>query len=178
MKAYRVNLIGSQGHYLITEKQKPAFEALLKTNKSGVVSIGGDIIRSSAIKSITTVNVDLDSCPEYFTDVVKREESAGPAATGPTYRNLPTEWLTIDLEGKILATNIGRIATRQIAKALAPEGKHFRQANCHYRIGATGEREYITNLTMVPEAIELAPTTEAPECSPVVGHYKYGQKQW
>ena len=177
MKAYRVKLMGTNDTYLVTERQKAALDKAIE-GKGSIVHIGGDTLRTSAIKAISGVNVDLDSCPEYFTEVIKREESAGPAATGPAYRNLPTEWVTIDLEGKILAANIGRIATRQIAKTLAPEGKHFRQANCHYRIGTTGEREYITNLTMIPEAIELAPAMEAPECSPVVDHFKYGQKQW
>lgn len=178
MKAYRINLIGSQGHYLITEKQKPTFEALLKGNKVGVVSIGGDIIRSSAIKSITSVNVDLEACPDYFTEVVKREESDSPTSDGPAYRKLPTEWIILDLDGKILATDISRSTTKRISEALAPEGKRFRQAKCHYRIGTTGEKEFITNLTMIPEALEFAPDAEDPGNSPIVDRWLYGQKQW
>lgn len=177
MKAYRVKLMGTNDTYLVTERQKAALDKAIE-GKGSIVHIGGDTLRTSAIKAISAVNIDLDSCPDYFTEVVKREEAGSPQAEGPAYRKLPTDWIILDLDGKILATNIGRLATRQIAATLAPEGKHFRQANCHYRIGSTGEREYITNLTMIPEAIELAPATDASECAAIVERWKYGQKQW
>lgn len=177
MKAYRVKLMGTNDTYLVTERQKAALDKAIE-GKGTIVHIGGDTLRTSAIKAISAVNIDLDSCPDYFTEVVKREEASSPQSEGPGYQKLPTEWIILDLEGKILATNIGRIATKQIAANLAPEGKHFRQANCHYRIGTTGDREYITNLTMIPEAIEYRPSAEGVEYSAIVDRWKYGQRQW
>lgn len=175
MKAYRVYLIGTQDHYLITEKQKPQFEVALKSNKGGVITVGGDIIRSNAIKAIKAVNVDLESCPDYFIGAVKKEEGGKPSANGPAYRNLPAEWIILSEDGKILSTNISRMAQRRIAKAIGETG-HFYLAKCHYRLGDEG-KEYITNLTMIVEALQVKPDAEGPEYSVIKQRFLYGVPQ-
>lgn len=174
MKAYRVKLIGTTDHYLVTESQKQAIDRLIE-GKGTVVHIGGDTIRTNAIKAITQANVDLESCPEYFIEAVKKEEGGKPSASGPAYRNLPVEWIILSEDGKILSTNISRMAQRRIAKAIGATG-YFYLAKCHYRLG-DGGKEYITNLTMIMEALQIKPDAEEPEYSVINQRYLYGVPQ-
>lgn len=177
MKAYRVKLMGTTDYYIVTERQKQALDKSIE-GKGTVVHIGGDTIRTSAIKAISQVNVDLDSCPDYFIEAAKKEGAGQRPTDSAEYRKLPTKWVILDMDGKILADDTSMIATKRVSNAILGTGKNFRQANCHYRIGNTGEREYITNLTMIPEAIDMKPTAEAPDYCSVVNRWVYGQKQW
>lgn len=174
MKAYRVKLIGTTDHYLVTERQKQDLDKLIDGN-GNMVHIAGDTIRTNAIKAITQTNVDLESCPDYFIEAVKKEEGGKPSASGPAYRNLPAEWIILSEDGKILSTNISRMAQRRIAKAIGATG-HFYLAKCHYRLGNEG-KEYITNLTMIAEALQVKPDAEEPEYSAITQRFLYGVPQ-
>lgn len=175
MKAYRVRLIGTQDTYLITEKQKSAIEEVMK-KKEALITIGGNIMRSSVIRCITEANVDLDSCPSYFQEAVKREGMPGEKGTAPSYRKLPTQWLLLGVDGRILSTSISRMDERMVSQALGEESYYV--AKCHYRIGNTGEREYITNFSMIPEAIKVKPELEDANSAIGEERFVYGDKKW
>lgn len=175
MKAYRVKTIGSQEGYLVTEREKVAIKGMLKKHDA-IITIGGSIIRSGAIRCITEVNVDLDSCPDYFIEAVKKEEALKPKGSGPTYQKLPTEWILLDENARILSTCVSRMEERRVAESMR-EGEHFYIAKCHYRTGKEGDNEYITNLSMIPEALKVKPEPEDANGCVIVSRYIYRQRQ-
>lgn len=173
MKAYRVNLMGTNDHYLVTEKQKLALDRLMQTKGNSIVEIGGDTIRVNSIKSITFTNVDMDSCPDYF------YKAANIAETGekkPDYRKLPTDWIILSTNGKIIATSASRRAEQGIVAAIknSNSSAHYLVAKCHYRIGTSGDKEYLTRLEEIPEATEKAVLED--DYTAIVQAYHYGEK--
>ena len=183
MKAYRVNLIGSHDSYLLTTKQKPAFERKLKDTKGNeFVELGGDSFRISAIRSITITDVDVDSCPDYFKNQVKKEQKGEPEL--PAFQKLPTQWLILDLNGKILSTSVAASEIERVTNAYLALGnpeedknRRFIVAKCHYRKGENG-REYYTNLNQIPEAMKCFPNAELPSHIVARQIYYYGVRQW
>ena len=108
---------------------------------------------------------------------MKKEEALTPKGTAPSYRQLPTQWVFLGEDGRLLSTSVSRMDGKQIANAIG-EDERFYMAKCHYRIGATGEREYITNLSMVPEALKMRPEPEDANATTIENRLVYGQKQW
>lgn len=175
MKAYRLNLMGNHDYYLITEKQKPLIEEMMK-KPSAVVSIGNDTIRASAIKSITQTSVDLPSCPDYFREFVKAEKSEVPDTT-PKYRRLPTEWIIITTTGKYITDDLSRQSEDTIARMLMGDpNNRYIIAKCHYEIGSDGEKQYYTQLDQIPEALKKRPDPDWPFGSPITQIYRYGER--
>lgn len=177
MKAYRINLIGTNDHYLVTEKQKPHIQEMM--NKPGsLISIGGNTFRASAIKSITQTSVDLNSCPDYFYNTVQSER-AGTKDDSPFYRKLPTEWVILSDDGEFITTDVSRQSEDVVARTLAKKdpSKRYLLAKCHYEIGSDGERQYYTKLDQIPEALKKRPDPDWPFGSPIVQIYRYGERQ-
>lgn len=176
MKAYRVRLMGTNDSYLVTQRQKLALDKAIE-GKGVVVQINGDTIRTSAIKSISSMNVDLDACPDYFIEAVEREQGDRPSESEPSYKKLPTACLIVGEDGEVLAERPSRYWLKNIATAMAMTGKHFYVADCHYRMGDAGP-EYITKLSMMPCATEVRPDADDPEFSPIIEVYHYGERQF
>lgn len=165
MLAYRVNLTGTHDHYLVTERQKPALDSALKKN-CGVVIIGGDTIRVSSIKSVTQADVDLPSCPAYFQAQVKKEQDKAVAINNGLMK-LPTKWIIIDLDGKILKEDVSRNSITEVAEALLAMGNpeenqnlRFVVAKCHFKFGDVGEKQYFTATEQIPEALRCFPDAD------------------
>lgn len=184
MKAYRVHLIGTKETYLITEKQKPTFESAMEGSGSTVVKIGDALIRAREIKKISLVHVDLDSCPDYFQSRVAVEIRGVKKGEVPAYRNLPTQWLILDTQGKILATDIRHGSIAEVAKGLLEKGDpekdtslRFLIAKCHYQIGSDGQKQFYTALRQIPEADKCFPNAELPSHLVVRQIYNYGTPQ-
>lgn len=85
-------------------------------------------------------------------------------------RNLPTVQILLSLDGKIISTNPTR------PKIMAIDDQDFYLAQVHYR-EQDGKREYITELDLIPEALEMTPMDE-PGYEPVIMQtYHYGIPQ-
>ena len=185
MKAFKVNLVGSNNHYLVTETQKKIIEKMLNGEKrSAVINLGEDTIRLSTIKSLTLTSVDLDSCPDYFVKAVKREKGDKDDTKLPSYRKLPTKWIIVNPAGKIIAEDISDKAVEeanQITLALGDPTKNtsyrFIIAKAHYAIGKDGVRQYYTSLSQLPEALVCLPQNEQPGKPVIEQVYRYGLPQ-
>ena len=184
MKAYRINLIGTNNSYLVTERQKPAVEQAVEQRTQRFIKIGGDLIQTSSVKSITVTNVDVDCCPDYFQRQVKAELTNN-APKEPGYRKLPTDWLILNLEGKIIATDIAKKTVERIAKALLQTGDpdkdtslRFLVAKCHFKIGPDEQRQYFTGNDQIAEAFRCYPDASDPSNMIVRQIYRYGRRQW
>ena len=95
-----------------------------------------------------------------------------------SYRDLPTEWLIISPEGKILSTDISAKSEDEVARVLVKDPtKRYLLAKCHYRKGSDGEKQFITQLEMIPEALKKRPELDYPFGSPIVQIYRYGERQ-
>ena len=84
------------------------------------------------------------------------------------YKKLPTEWIILDDNKKIVATNIGR----QTLAAVMRTG-HFYMANCHYKIGENG-KEYYTADDQIAELLERKVDPDYPYDAPIVSMMRYG----
>lgn len=182
MKAYRVNLIGSNDHYLITEKQKNAVQDAVDNKTSRYIYFGGDMIMASSVKSIVATNVDLESCPDYFQQAVERERAGKPADPNAGLRKLPTEWIVLDTEGNILATDVSHSTITTVTKMVLEKGdpeadksRRFMVAKCHYKTESDGNRSYFTGLGQMPEALRCFPNAGNPGHMIVRQIYKYGK---
>lgn len=180
MLAYRVNLSGTHDHYLITEKQKPALDAALKENR-GVVIIGGDTIRVNSIKSITQAEVDPGSCPAYFQAQVKREKDKEAAASAHGFHQLPSEHLLLSMDGRILRTDASRQSLKEVSKSLLSRGDpredknlRFLLAECHFKYGVDGQKQYFTALDQLPEALKCRPEKDDANGAVVECVFHYG----
>lgn len=185
MLAHRVHLVGTNETYLITQNQKPTFEKAMEGQGSAVVKIGDNTFRAREIKKITTVNVDLECCPPYFQKRVAAEKKNQSEPTLPAYRKLPTEWIILDPNGKILATDISRGTVDRIARNILARGDveedktlRFIVAKCHYTLGSDNQKQYYTKLDQVEEAYKCFPYAELPSHMVVRQIYKYGVRQW
>lgn len=181
MKAYRVNLTGSHDYYLITPRQYETLSQVLDERGHQFVILGGDKVRTSLIKTIVQDDVDPESCPHYFQDQVKKESGQSDQ---PAYRKLPTQWLILDLNGKILSTSVAASEIERVTNAYLALGdpeedknRRFIVAKCHYRKGENG-REYYTNLNQIPEAMKCFPNAELPSHIVARQIYYYGVRQW
>lgn len=186
MKAYKVNLIGTPTHYLVTAKQKTALDQMLndERKRGAVATIGEDTVRLSMIRSITLTNVDLESCPDYFQQAVEREQKGTTKPSTPTYRKLPSEWIIIDKQGRILETSASSKAIEATAeKILAlgdPEEDSTRRlivARAHYLAGTDQIKQYYTALEQLPEAFLCFPNAENPASLIVRQIYIYGEER-
>ena len=184
MLAYRVNLSGTHDHYLITEKQKPALDQAMAGPGRGTVTIGGDTIRVSSIKSITQCDVDLESCPAYFQKRVILEREQGGIGV-PGFHKFPTEWLLLTLKGEIIKTDVARNSVAEVTRILLAQGDpeenkdlRFIAAKCHFKFGTDGEKQYFVAPDQIPEALRCFPNAEAPDHMVVRQIYHYGIPQW
>ena len=184
MLAYRVNLSGTHDHYLITEKQKPALDQAMAGSGRGTINIGGDTIRVSSIKSIPQCDVDLESCPAYFQKrvAIERENTERGA---PGFHKLPTEWILLTLDGKIIKTDLAVKSIAEIANALLKQGDpgqntnlRFIAARCHFKFGSDGVKQYFTAHDQIAEALRCFPNKENPGHMVVRQVYHYGIPQW
>lgn len=88
------------------------------------------------------------------------------------YKKLPTAWVAINREGKMLADNIGRLTLAQLTRRYP--NKPVLLARCHYVIGADGQRQYYTAFEKMPEAHVVMLDPEYPT-SPTIGQmFFYG----
>ena len=181
MKAYRIYLIGTNETYLITAKQKETFESIIEGAGNSFVKLGDASFRAREVKRIAAVNVDLESCPEYFQEAVEREKKGAPAK--PSFQNLPTEWIIVNKKGHILATDVAEATVGKIARAILRLGDpekdlnlRFVMAKCHYTLGTDGQRQYYTAIEQIPEALICFPWAEYPEHCVIRGIYRYGTK--
>lgn len=175
MKAYRVNLIGTNEHYLVTSAQKTFLDqAINEKAGNNTVQIGGDTIRLNAIRSITATDVDLNSCPGYFQSAVERERK-NYLPNLPEYRKLPTSWVILAPDGTIMANGISREEENSVVKSLK-EDQRFYLAKCHYEMDG-GEPKYYTNLEQIAEALEKRPIAGEGYDPPIVQIYHYGKAQ-
>ena len=85
-----------------------------------------------------------------------------------TYRKLPTRWIILDENKRIIANDIGRAAI-----AMATKRGRFYMAKCHYRIGENGE-EYLTEEDQIAELLERRTDPECPYDAPIVSQKSYG----
>ncbi|MBQ6396205.1 hypothetical protein IJH89_01305 [Candidatus Saccharibacteria bacterium] len=185
MKAFKVNLVGSNNHYLVTETQKKIIEKMLNGEKrSAVINLGEDIIRLSTIKSLTLTSVDLNSCPDYFIAAVKREKGDEDDQKLPSYRKLPTKWIIVNPADKIIVEDISDEAIKranQITLALGDPAedklRRFIIAKAHYLVGKDGIRQYYTSLNQLPEALVCLPQNEQPDKPVIEQIYRYGYPQ-
>lgn len=185
MEAYRINLMGTNDHYLVTERQKIPIEKALNAKNSSLIRIANDTVRTSSIKSITLTRVDLDSCPEYFQEAVAEERAKNPAQSSPSYRKLPTEFIIIARDGKILATDIAAETVERITKSLLALGDpeenpklRFLIAKAHYTTGIDGVKQYYTAaLEQIPEALLCFPNAEDANGLIIRQIYHYGIRQ-
>lgn len=176
MRAYKVKMMGSNDYYLVTERQKLALDKIM-AGKGTVVHIGPDTIRSSSIKSISQVSVDLECCPDYFAEEVKKEQANLPAEQAPAYKKLPTRWVVVSKEMRLLSVHASRHDCRQIAETLGENSK-FYLAKCHYSIGTTGEEEYIISLNQMPEALEVVLCQDQADAMLITRRFVYGAPQF
>ena len=178
MIAYSVNLLGG-GNYLVTEKQKVVIEQAMASGTNETITINGDVFRKSQVKSITYVEIELKDAPEYFRIRLSAENEKKGGAQN--YRNLPTSWIILDSNFKIIETNMGRKTVRRVSEALAKIGDpkenerlHFYLAKCHYTIGTNGERQYFAALGQIAEAIKCIPCGEDIDGMIATKVYRYG----
>lgn len=182
MIAYRVKIIGSNDHYLITNQQRPEVERAMDQGGNSIVRIGGNVIRANSIRSLTEILVDLDSCPAYFQKQVQAERGATKTNIGQNYRRLPTRWAILG-RNKIFSMNVAMDEIESISRAFLEtraEGEplaHFLVAKCHYHIGADSEPQLHTKLEEIPEALECIPNKYFLKQMRIVQIYKYGVAQ-
>ena len=181
MKAYRVYLVGSQEGYLISQKQKPEFERIMSEGGNSVVKIGEVTFRGKEIKRIVNVDVDLESCPEYFKKVIEKEKEKEPAIPG--YRKLPTEWIIVNQKGYVLGESVSEKEVERISKGLINMGDveknsrlRFIVAKCHYLFDGE-KKQYYTELNQIPEALKCIPDQETPSKCLIRQIYRYGERQ-
>lgn len=175
MKAFRVNVIGTNNSFLITEKQKPAIEAAVTSRSDRYIKIGDNLIMTSAVKGIEEANVDLNCCPDYFQAQVENERKNSPQEESPAYRRLPTRTIIIDLEGNILTEYLGRLDLCRLTRE-RPMGKAI-LATCHYKVGEDGVREYYTKFDQIAVARPIMFDPDYPHDPLTEGLYWYGVKQ-
>lgn len=184
MKAYRVVLNGTNDTYLLTISQGERLKKLLNgdAKPNGITNIGDDIVRLSTIKAVKATNVDLESCPDYFQQAVERERAGKPADPNAGLRKLPTEWIVLDTEGNILATDVSHSTITTVTKMVLEKGdpeadksRRFMVAKCHYKTESDGNRSYFTGLSQMPEALRCFPNAGNPGHMIVRQIYKYGK---
>lgn len=102
-----------------------------------------------------------------------------PQETAFSYRHLPTQWTIIGERGQVLTEGISRMEEDRVARVMIAEDKSLRYliAKCHYRIGKDGEKEFLTQLDQIPEALKKRPDLDYPFGPPIVQIYKYGERQ-
>lgn len=187
MLAYRVNLYGAgDKHYIITPAQKPKIEkAMLELSGTATLKVGDDIIRVSTIKSITSAQVDPVGCPDYFQRQLEAERANETEPKMPGYRKLPTEWILLTPDGKIIkgdisVKSIADTTERLLAQGDPEENKDLRfvAAKCHFKFGSDGIKQYFTAHDQIAEALRCFPNRENPGHMVVRQVYHYGIPQW
>ena len=85
-------------------------------------------------------------------------------------RNLPTAQILLSLDGKVMSTNPTR------TEIMGIDDQDFYLAMAHYR-EEDGKREYITELDLIPEALEMTPMDEPGYEPMIIQTYRYGIPQ-
>lgn len=94
------------------------------------------------------------------------------------FKKLPTEWIFLDGNCNFISDNITLMTERTIVQALLKDrSQRYMLAKCHYRVNKDGEKEYLTRLEDIPEALKKRPEPDGPFGSPIVQIYKYGERQ-
>ena len=91
------------------------------------------------------------------------------------FKKLPTQWLILTREGKLLATDIGRLTLARLTEKY-PDAPVL-LAKCHYAIGSDGQRQYYLAFKQMAEAQVVMLDPEYPT-SPTIGQrFYYGQEK-
>ena len=101
------------------------------------------------------------------------------------YRKLPTKWIILDVDGRILSEDISDESVVKVSKDIVENNKNyfydkkarFILAKCHYRIGKDNGREYYTSLEEIPEALKCFPNRDLLSRCLIRQIYHYGVKQ-
>lgn len=75
MKVIKVKVIGSDKLYWLTPKQARGIVETLKKDKNALLTLGGSMVKGSAIKSFEDVEVVLNDMPEYFKEALRKENA-------------------------------------------------------------------------------------------------------
>jgi hypothetical protein len=75
MKAIKVKVIGSDKLYWLTPRQARGLVENLKKDKNALLTLGGSMVKGSAIKSFEDVEVVLNDMPEYYKEALKKENA-------------------------------------------------------------------------------------------------------
>lgn len=135
-----------------------AQERLIKDRKHVMVTLtDGLVVNTADITSLEQAE------EEHFTEKI--------ATVPDEIKALPTQEITIDLDGKIIAATAMNRITQEKA------GDRFRIAKCHYRENQDGKREYLTDLAQIPDALEYRSIDEPGYAPALVQHFKYGIPQ-
>lgn len=173
MKVYQVKIIGGTEKYFVTAKQKEVLDKALMDKNKVMVNIGGNTVRTSAIRSISETEIELDIAPEYLKEAVEKEKALMPSLDVPAYRKLPTEWIVLNNRKQIIATDVGRRTLSAIMLATCATGEHFFMAKCHYKLGENG-KEYYTAEDQIAELLERRVDPDYPYDAPIVSVMRYG----
>lgn len=134
-------------------------ERLIKDRKHIMVTLSDGLVVNTA---------DITSLEQADEDHFMQKE----AQVDDEIRKLPTKELLLDLNGNTLATSA------KTWREINPKtGDKFRVAHCHYLEREDGNRDYLTSLDLIPEALEYRKSDEPGYAPTLVQRYKYGIPQ-
>ena len=134
-------------------------ERLIKDRKHIMVTLSDGLVVNTA---------DITSLEQADEDHFMQKE----AQVDDEIRKLPTQELLLDLNGNQIATSA------KTWREIDPKtGAKFRVAHCHYLEREDGNRDYLTSLDLIPDAMEYRKSDEPGYAPTLVQRYKYGIPQ-